>query len=163
MACSANQLLVSGVISYPNANGVYTALDPVVYADLISGYNALKLWQRISGSEGFLIYQLESLAPNSWAIEVYTNLPEGTTNIYNPDGNYSDPQISFVDDAAMGNPAGQDVCPEFVTWTNGVTVTSYSGAPSQNTFGLPADVVALITSRFGSVANFLRLRNQGQV
>ena len=34
---------------------------------------------------------------------------------------------------------------------------------SQNTFGLPADIVALITSRFGSVANFLRLRNQGQV
>jgi hypothetical protein len=37
------------------------------------------------------------------------------------------------------------------------------GAPSQNTFGLPSDVVALITSRFGTVANFLRLRNQGQV
>ena len=35
--------------------------------------------------------------------------------------------------------------------------------PSQNTFGLPADVVALITSRFGSVARFLRLRNQGQI
>jgi hypothetical protein len=33
----------------------------------------------------------------------------------------------------------------------------------QNTFGLPADVVALITSRFGSVANFLRLKNQGYV
>ena len=36
-------------------------------------------------------------------------------------------------------------------------------AGRQNTFGLPADVVALITSRFGSVANFLRLRNQGYV
>jgi len=35
--------------------------------------------------------------------------------------------------------------------------------PDQNTFGLPADVVALITSRFGTVANFLRLRNQGQI
>ena len=34
---------------------------------------------------------------------------------------------------------------------------------SQNTFGLPADVVALITSRFGTVANYLRLRNQGQI
>jgi hypothetical protein len=33
----------------------------------------------------------------------------------------------------------------------------------QPTFGLPADVVALITSRFGSVANFLRLKNQGYV
>jgi hypothetical protein len=35
--------------------------------------------------------------------------------------------------------------------------------PSQNTFGLPAESVALITSRFGTVANYLRLRNQGQV
>jgi hypothetical protein len=35
--------------------------------------------------------------------------------------------------------------------------------PDQNTFGLAADVVALITSRHGSVANFLRLRNQGQI
>jgi hypothetical protein len=43
------------------------------------------------------------------------------------------------------------------------TVTGTPAAPSQNTFGLPADVVALITSRFGSVARFLRLRNQGQI
>jgi hypothetical protein len=40
------------------------------------------------------------------------------------------------------------------------TVTGILAPP---TFGLPADVVALITSRFGSVANFLRLRNQGQI
>lgn len=38
------------------------------------------------------------------------------------------------------------------------------GEPSGNpTFGLPADVVALIESRFGTVANYLRLRNQGQI
>jgi hypothetical protein len=36
-------------------------------------------------------------------------------------------------------------------------------APSQPTFGLPAESVALITSRFGTVANFLRLRNLGQI
>ena len=35
--------------------------------------------------------------------------------------------------------------------------------PDQPTFGLPAETVALITSRFGTVANFLRLRNQGQI
>ena len=34
---------------------------------------------------------------------------------------------------------------------------------SQPTFGLPTDVVALITSRFGTVANYLRLRNLGQI
>jgi hypothetical protein len=36
-------------------------------------------------------------------------------------------------------------------------------AGGQPTFGLPASTVALITSRHGSVANFLRLRNQGYV
>lgn len=69
-----------------------------------------------------------------------------------------------------------DLCPDQATWivgSNGIltgtgaglapTVVEGTGAPSQPTFGLPADVVALITSRFGTVANFLRLRNQGQV
>lgn len=44
---------------------------------------------------------------------------------------------------------------------------TYGGASNDgggnSTFGLPADVVALIESRFGTVANYLRLRNQGQV
>jgi hypothetical protein len=44
-----------------------------------------------------------------------------------------------------------------------VTLAYGGGAPSGPTYALPADVVALITSRFGTVANFLRLRNQGQV
>jgi len=69
-----------------------------------------------------------------------------------------------------------DLCPDTATWITGSngqasgtgagpvpTVVEGTGAPAQNTFGLPADVVALITSRFGTVANFLRLRNLGQV
>lgn len=36
-------------------------------------------------------------------------------------------------------------------------------APEEPTFGLPAETVALIVSHFGSVANFLRLRNLGQI
>ena len=43
---------------------------------------------------------------------------------------------------------------------NGETLT-FGDGDTGNTFGLPADVVALITSRFGSVENFLRLRNLG--
>jgi hypothetical protein len=44
------------------------------------------------------------------------------------------------------------------------TVTLFVPEPeTENTFGLPTETVALITSRFGTVANFLRLRNQGQV
>ncbi|NDB84733.1 MAG: hypothetical protein EB127_18810 [Alphaproteobacteria bacterium] len=52
------------------------------------------------------------------------------------------------------------------TWSNSNGIEPppiVTEIPSQPTFGLPADVVALITSRFGTVANFLRLRNQGQV
>ncbi len=53
---------------------------------------------------------------------------------------------------------GQDIT------LNGQVLTFGGGdAPDQPTFGLPADVVALITSRFGSVANFLRLKNLGYV
>lgn len=42
-------------------------------------------------------------------------------------------------------------------------MSSGNGGGGSNTFGLPADVVALIESRFGTVANYLRLRNQGQI
>jgi len=38
-----------------------------------------------------------------------------------------------------------------------------TGISSQNTHGLSQGVVTLLTSRFGSVDNFLRLRNQGQI
>jgi hypothetical protein len=44
-----------------------------------------------------------------------------------------------------------------------ITFQSEPEPPAEPTFGLPPDVVALITSRFGSVARFLRLRNQGQI
>ena len=49
---------------------------------------------------------------------------------------------------------------------NGQPITflaSGNGDGGNPTFGLPADVVALIESRFGTVANYLRLRNQGQI
>jgi len=49
---------------------------------------------------------------------------------------------------------------------NSQNITFGGSEPSgggSNTFGLPADVVALIESRFGTVANYLRLRNLGQV
>jgi hypothetical protein len=57
-------------------------------------------------------------------------------------------------------------CPISLTF-NGVIETdgtlTIAAVSSEPTFGLPADVVALITSRFGSVTNFLRLRNLGQI
>jgi uncharacterized protein YcnI len=49
--------------------------------------------------------------------------------------------------------------------TSDTAVLTVTPAPTStsNTFGLPAESVALIEANFGSVANFLRLRNQGQV
>jgi hypothetical protein len=44
-----------------------------------------------------------------------------------------------------------------------LTVTPEPEPSEGNTFGLPAETVALIEANFGSVENFLRLRNQGQV
>lgn len=165
MACAANQLLVSGVTSYPNANGVYTALDPVVYGGFIVSYGdpGLNMWVKRVGSEGYLIYQAAGSGYIDWYLSVYTGIPDEVTDWQIIADNYYDSDITNSLFGSLAYPEDEDVCPEGVTWTNGVTIVSYSGAPSQNTFGLPAEVVALITSRFGSVARFLRLRNQGQV
>jgi hypothetical protein len=60
---------------------------------------------------------------------------------------------------------GDNTTDPAITWTGepSLTITEYTAAPSGPTFGLPPDVVALLISRFGSVANFLRLRNLGQI
>ena len=89
------------------------------------------------------------------------------------DGSWSLDGIPFSTARIYGSESGSfgsTDCPVGLTWTVGAfgsgpvpTVTGTPSQPSQNTFGLPADVVALITSRFGTVARFLRLRNQGQI
>jgi hypothetical protein len=50
-----------------------------------------------------------------------------------------------------------------LTVTPEPTPTPTPAPSTSNTFGLPAESVALIEANFGSVENFLRLRNQGQV
>jgi hypothetical protein len=52
-----------------------------------------------------------------------------------------------------------------VQLTSDAAVLTVTPAPTStsNTFGLPAESVALIEANFGTVANFLRLRNQGQI
>jgi hypothetical protein len=83
-------------------------------------------------------------------------------------GNTPFPGAPFY--SAPADSYGSNDCPAGLNWsetTFGVspapTVTGTPAAPSQPTFGLPAETVALIVSNFGSVANYLRLRNQGQV
>ena len=63
------------------------------------------------------------------------------------------------------------ICPTQGQWfvaageSPGPTITGVAGGggPSEPTFGLPAGVVAQMVAAHGSVANFLRLRNQGQI
>lgn len=59
---------------------------------------------------------------------------------------------------ASGGTAQSD--PTTLNWSNSVKLAFEVLNP---TFGLPAQSVALIESRFRTVANFLRLRRQGQV
>ena len=64
---------------------------------------------------------------------------------------------------------GQPDCPPEGESLGGTGITgtitlAYGGAaPSEPTFGLPAGVVAQMVAAHGSVANFLRLRNLGQI
>jgi hypothetical protein len=56
-----------------------------------------------------------------------------------------------------------DILQGYPQYNFSVLTFASSQNSSQNTFGLPTESVALIVLRFGSVANFLRLRNLGQV
>jgi hypothetical protein len=68
-------------------------------------------------------------------------------------------QGNSVYSTASGGNAGSD--PTTLSWSNNAKLT-FAALPAP-TFGLGNETVTLITSRFRTVANFLRLRNQGQV
>ena len=147
MACSYEQIEVSG-LSHPTLtpNGVYVKKDPIFAVPIVYEKDA-------GGGTYYRIWGPLPFAGNTFLLQYYP-FPVSGNN------------ITFANSA----PNSSAVCPDLLTgWTNQDSTTGTvlitPPAPSQNTFGfgLPADVVALITSRFGSVANFLRLRNQGQV
>jgi hypothetical protein len=145
MACSYEQIEVSGLTNPTGANGVYTKY---------TGAGALAVEYRKVEEDGtfYRIYGPAPFAGNTFQF-----------SYWNAAGN------TVLTTIAITAPGQSAACPDTLTFnlqsdiTGTLSITEYVPAPSQNTFGLPADVVALITSRFGSVANFLRLRNQGQV
>jgi hypothetical protein len=144
MACSYEQIEVSGLTNPPGANGVYTKY---------TGAGALAVEYRKVEGDG-TSYRIYGPAPFAGNTFQFAYWDAAGTSI-----------ITLI--AATG--AGQSaVCPDTLTFnlqsgiTGTLSITEYVPS-SQNAFGLPADVVALITSRFGSVANFLRLRNLGQI
>ena len=144
----ANQVLVSGA-GTTLVNGTYTqgtdiGGQPAYYLD---NNNDIALYINTAGPNGGWIIRLRTGAQTYYY----------TTNL-----------------SAMASVPLSPIGITLITGTNPFTGSSLAGiAPvptvteyvpsSEPTFGLPADVVALITSRFGTVANFLRLRNQGQV
>ena len=147
-----NTLKVTGA-GYSAANGTYTRVSDV------DGYPA---WEKEGGSVGI---QIGAGGPVVfWQITELPLIGGGPTcnTIY--DSNFAVPSSTWPGEYPS------DPAADPVTWGNACkgtgnspTITAGGGTPSAPTFGLPADVVALITSRFGTVANFLRLRNQGQV
>jgi hypothetical protein len=148
-----SKLIVSGATNSPNANGEYFPFSVVNF----NGITTTE-WRK---SEAQLFPKI------SWAGTLSTGFRwELQNNVPFQRAWYSDGPYNILTFDDLG-------CPRLGQWFTeegfgggtdpAPTVTGISATPSQNTFGLAADVVALITSRFGSVANFLRLRNQGQV
>lgn len=137
-----SNVLVSG-LSDTQYNGIY------LYDGLLNGYPSyvlstdsnVSLYVILNGPEGsaWYMYEGETMLLAFWSYS------EGV-------GNYPSAYPWLPINDSIGG----------VLDSTGLLITEYIPS-TQPTFGLPADVVALITSRFGTVANFLRLRNQGQV
>ena len=162
-----NQVLVSGhTLAY--VNGVYTfdSLDqnnkPTYIRDesyvppegasgpgLIPPYNPPRIYHNTGGVQRAWRMDYPLVAPwNPLLI-----LSSGCAT------NYENPSETWPGDWPG------DTTDPVIVWGGqpNLTITEYAPTPQVSTFGLPADVAALIISRFGSVARFLRLRNQGQI
>jgi hypothetical protein len=147
--CNIDQIVVAAA-GFTGVNGTYTKIN----TDL----NGFARYQKDGANEYFRIYELEG--GHRWGIQA-PPFPGATfqAGIYRS-------QDFGSNEALPDCPTDLSIVWEATNPANNPapTVTAFGGGGStEPTFGLPADVVALITSRFGTVANFLRLRNQGQV
>jgi hypothetical protein len=133
--CMPSNVLVSGAGSII-VNGTYEITDE----------SNGKPYYVQSGGGTFSIYWDDSLS--RWVIA------EGGDEYYESYEDVATPDLVVTWSGVGGVNGG---------WSQGPAPTVTALTPAQNTFGLPAATVALLTSRFGSVANFLRLRNQGQI
>jgi hypothetical protein len=161
------QILVSGA-GLSAVNGVYLSAGNFTYSVTNAQDEEIPLFTRTFYTKdggpvsAFIPYIQASAAYGGGARWVVHSVQP----IYNAVATYLSPPF---------NPSPYDAvlpeCPLNLTYTkielpngvdagNGPTITEYRVEP---TFGLPAESVALIVSRFGTVANFLRLRNLGQV
>ena len=135
-------LTVSGVINTQNASWGTNANGEYTLSGTINGRDS---WVRTSGGFTYTVQWDSNLWIIRWTSPAGITLADGVIE----DVQY--PWLTTYTPRTVYNFSGTIVMSEVTT------------EPPASTFGLPADVVALITSRFGTVANFLRLRNQGQV
>lgn len=153
-----SSIIVSGVEIYDgyDLNGVYVlgAFTNDVYPEIDSGglYQQRPVYLKTNESFDTDDWDWIYWSSTYWALYAgsYGNGPDVfdlNSNQYYPFGG----EESWVNSGT------------FPEWGGTPILTPVASTPSQNTFGLPAESVALITSRFGSVANYLRLRNQGQI
>jgi hypothetical protein len=172
-----NQILVSGS-STSYVNGVY---DKSETAGLQGSpiYNHTTAWVPPQGSSGpgmeYLapIIRLEAGGPTRfWRFYFAAPAPWDPLLIlqYSGTSNQVVPSETWP-----GEWPGDNTTDPVIAWDGqpGLTITAYSPTPQGSgngvgeegnfTFGLPPDVVGLINKNFGTVANYLRLRNQGQI
>ncbi len=135
--CQYNTIIVTTSNGDVTATGTYTKSGTFNNYSLYENSNGWQITCSPAGPPGWAAWQISKEGSGYYAI---TNLGPNQPDCP-PEGN--------TDSGGGGG--------------SGVLTLAYGGSSSAPTFGLPSDVVALITSRFGTVANFLRLRNQGQV
>jgi hypothetical protein len=88
-----------------------------------------------------------------------------TLSSYNLTANIEDDGYEYFVTVSVLSGESEPIDTFVVQLTSDTAVLTVTPTPTltSNTFGLPAESVALIEANFGTVANFLRLRNQGQV
>jgi hypothetical protein len=155
--CNINSLLVSGA-GRTSIDGTYQKSGTE-----IKGGVTFSIYTKDGNPASLPAIKINfNIGPNlgSWSIQ--DTIPVfGTESIYSnndsqPASNIPNCPNDLIYSTVNGPWGGS-------TYAPAPTITAVIPQPSQDTFGLPADAVALYTSRFGSVANFLRLRNQGQI
>ena len=140
--CNLETITVTDINDYPNLNGVYTKESANNY---VNPSGARLLWSDYpdGGPLGIIPLNAPGQQGPGW---------------YFMTGGESVLPVYFAAQDPADCPLGLNF-----TFDNEFSFNLPEGIVPSPTFGLPADVVALITARHGSVANFLRLRNQGQI
>jgi len=144
LECTSIEALEVTGSDYPGVNGIYYPFE-----DAGGEMGIGDIWAKNDVNDTIRIV---NPGGSGWAI-AQTGLGPSNAPLFTLSGSTSCPALGQYNVGAFGEGFIAPIVSEYIL----------TPSPSQPTFGLPADVVALITSRHGSVANYLRLRNQGQI